>query len=182
MHYLFQDSKGSAGVNYPEVKVFRLLLYLLDRPELGPLILNETLEFVLEHAAAQDPTVDVDSVSQLFLITELSFEFPSCNVHNTDKEITRTDLIKCGKLKIGPSFTIVKLLVNFRNSQKLKTDLFSDSVFYAIKVQKTLGKKFISKDIQGHGFHIAQVNRFLFFVGFFGFLFQKMFFSTQNTD
>ena len=40
-------------------------------------------------------------------------------------------VISCGKLKIGLFFTIVKLLINFRNSQKLKTDMFSDSVFYA---------------------------------------------------
>lgn len=45
-------------MQYTEVRVARLLLYFLDRPELGSLLLEETLLILLEAVAKNDTRLE----------------------------------------------------------------------------------------------------------------------------
>uniref|UniRef100_A0A915CMX1 Dopey N-terminal domain-containing protein n=1 Tax=Ditylenchus dipsaci TaxID=166011 RepID=A0A915CMX1_9BILA len=49
---------GAKDIQFAEVRVCRLMHYLLDRPELGTLVLNETLVLFLERLCIQDITLN----------------------------------------------------------------------------------------------------------------------------
>ncbi|KAH7693153.1 dopey domain-containing protein, partial [Aphelenchoides avenae] len=51
------DSHKETKVHFTEVRVCKLLHYFLDRPELGDLVLRETLSMFLEFACRQDRTI-----------------------------------------------------------------------------------------------------------------------------
>ena len=84
----------------------------------------------------------------------------------------------------------------FSKFSEIKNRCFLTQFFMLItgkisKIRKNTSyrKKFVSEGLYGHGFghnfHLAQVSRFLFFFGFFGFELQKSFvyyLSVQNID
>lgn len=55
-------------MQYTEVRVARLLLYFMDRPELGYLFLEETLLILLETAAKNDTRLES-------ILVEVTFTF-----------------------------------------------------------------------------------------------------------
>lgn len=91
-------------LQFTEVRVCRLLLYFLDRPELGNLILEETLSMLLMFSAEQD-----DQLKSAFDVIFLYYELVGRLIINFKFKIF-LNLRKCSIMKLKNQVFIIFIL------------------------------------------------------------------------
>ncbi|VDN03566.1 unnamed protein product [Thelazia callipaeda] len=121
------DGTKEHQIQYTEVRVARLLLYFMDRPELGSLILEETLLILLEAASEYDKRLEsflVEEEKKLGRIKKVSSQRETNHEQNRRTSVTS----KCSVVSRQSRFSAISAFGDNTAEQSFRLEEFRKTI------------------------------------------------------